>query len=129
MNNLIENDIRLGIVTDGRTITQKNKIKALNLNRLISDDCIIISQEFGSQKPDLKNFRYFSNKFGEGDYFYVGDNTTKDFIAPNYLGWYTICLLGNEQNIHSQDFSLSRNQMPHKIIKSFTELSKIVFNE
>ena len=56
---LVENGEILGIITDGRYITQRNKIKALGLSRWIADDNIIISEEFGSAKPDIRNYRFF----------------------------------------------------------------------
>ena len=48
----------LGLITDGRSISQRNKIKALGLERWIEEKNIIISEEFGSEKTDEKNFHF-----------------------------------------------------------------------
>ncbi len=95
----------LALITDGRSVQQRNKIAALGLNRWIADEDIVISEEIGSEKPDEANFRCIMNRHPDADNFvYIGDNPTKDFIAPNRLGWTTVCLLNNGENIHLQRF-------------------------
>lgn len=101
------------IITDGRSISQRNKIEALGLDRYVDDGNIIISEEFGSAKPDLRNFTYFTAKYPQGKFFYVGDNPDKDFVTPNRLGWTTICLLDNGENIHKQNFDKPEIYLPN----------------
>lgn len=113
----------LGIITDGRSLTQRNKINALGLSRWFADDDIIISEEFGSSKPDVRNYRFFMEKYAGKTYTYIGDNVTKDFIAPNSLGWLSICLKDNGHNIHSQNFGLSKEYLPDITINNFVEIS------
>ncbi len=93
----------LALITDGRSVQQRNKIAALGLNRWIADGDIVISEEIGSEKPDEANYRRIMNRHPDADRFvYIGDNPKKDFIAPNRLGWTTVCLLDNGENIHPQ---------------------------
>ena len=92
----------LGLITDGFSVTQRNKIKALDIESLF--DLIIISEEFGSEKPNEDNFKVF-HKYGTTEYFYIADNVAKDFITPNKLGWTTVCLIDEGKNIYSQDFN------------------------
>lgn len=100
----------LGLITDGFSVTQRNKIKALDIESLF--DLIVISEEFGSEKPEEANYSVF-HQFGTNDnYFYIGDNVSKDFIAPNALGWTTVCLLDNGNNIHIQDFNKELIYLP-----------------
>ena len=113
---LVENGEILGIITDGRYITQRNKIKALGLSRWIADDNIIISEEFGSAKPDIRNYRFFMSKYPGKTYTCIGDNVAKDFVAPKSLGWQTICLKDNGQNIHVQDFGIGKEYLPDIIV-------------
>ena len=47
----------LGLITDGFSVTQRNKIKSLGIEELF--DLIIISEEFGSEKPNEKNYKIF----------------------------------------------------------------------
>lgn len=122
LNALKERKVVLGLITDGRTLQQKNKIKALRLDDYIPTKNIIISEEFGHSKPDKEGFVYFMKTYPNEKYVYVGDNTSKDFIAPNSLGWRTICLIDNGENIHKQDFSLDKKFLPAIKIHHLTEL-------
>lgn len=116
----------LGIITDGRSRTQRNKIESLGLYRWFSPDNIIISEEFGSAKPDMKNYRFFMLKYPSRTYAYVGDNLNKDFITPKYLGWHTICLKDNGQNIHAQNFSDSEEYLPENTITNMSEIINLI---
>ena len=55
-------------------------------------------------------------------YCYIGDNPTKDFIAPNILGWTSYCLLNKGWNIHPQDFEVAPEQQPTYIITELKDL-------
>lgn len=113
----------LGLITDGFSVTQRNKIKALDIENLF--DLIVISEEFGSAKPDVRNFEVFS-QFGTKESFYISDNVSKDFIAPNSLGWTTICLLDSGENIHTQDFNKETVYLPAMKIHHLSELRNII---
>ena len=78
---------KIGIITDGRPDGQKNKIKALKLDV----DQVIITDELGGiqyRKPNKKAFELMQNrwKIAFNKMVYIGDNITKDFIAPKELG-------------------------------------------
>lgn len=117
----------LGLITDGRSVTQRNKVKALGLERFFTDENIIISEEFGTAKPSERNYSYFMDKYPGADFYYVGDNLGKDFIAPNRLGWTSICLLDNGNNIHHQDFSVPMMYKPTKVIGTLGEMLNSFF--
>lgn len=90
----------IAILTDGRSVSQRQKMKALGLDSLPS----YISEEWESPKPESKRFIAIQNDFKECDEFcYIGDNPIKDFVTPNELGWATFGLKGNSKNIHSQN--------------------------
>lgn len=117
----------LGLITDGRSIQQRNKISALELSRWIDAENIVISEDFGSEKPCEKNYIYFTSRFDNAEFSYVGDNPKKDFVGANALGWNTICLLDDGRNIHKQNFEkYSVEYHPKHIITSITELLKII---
>lgn len=121
LEELKENGAKIGLITDGRSITQRNKIRALGLEGFF--DIEIISEEFGSEKPDLRNYKAVMDKFPERKYFiYVGDNPAKDFIAPNQLGWDTYCLKQDKRNIHPQQFSGVEEYLPHHVINTIKEI-------
>ncbi len=115
---LFEKSIPAGLITDGRSITQRNKLKALGIEDYFSD--LIISEEFGSEKPDENNYRYFINKYPGRTFYFIGDNTAKDFIVPHKLGWVTICIKDSGNNIHPQDPEC--NPKPQYFIDTYNDI-------
>lgn len=93
----------LGMITDGRTYTQQNKLNALRISNIFKK--VIISQEFGSEKPTIRNFKIFEELYPGNIFCYIGDNTNKDFIAPISLNWKSYCLRDDGRNIHPQDLA------------------------
>ncbi len=115
---------KTGLITDGRSITQRNKISALGLENFF--DKIIISEEVGFSKPDIRMFQKFQVD-NDSKCFYIANDTSKDFLAPNQLGWDTVCLLDNDNiNIRKQDFCLDKEYLPNIKIANFSELKSII---
>jgi putative hydrolase of the HAD superfamily len=114
---LQDKNIPAALITDGRSITQRNKLKALGISNYFKD--VIISEEFGSEKPDERNYLYLEKKYAGKNFYFIGDNTAKDFTVPLKLRWFTICLKDKGGNIHNQDFS---EVFPDLILNSFNEL-------
>ncbi len=78
----------LGIITDGRPEGQRAKIAALGIDEYV--DHIIVTDELGGvkyRKPNEKAFVIMKEQFGVeyAEMCYVGDNTSKDFIACEKL--------------------------------------------
>jgi putative hydrolase of the HAD superfamily len=112
--------IEMSLITDGRSITQRNKLRALGIESFFKN--IVISEEVNSEKPSEYNFRaVMYNKIAE-NYIYIADNPKKDFITPNKLGWTSICLLDRGQNVHKQKFNISSEYLPLFSISSFEEI-------
>ena len=116
----------LGIITDGRGVTQRHKVEALGLLTYMDEQNILISEETGYEKPSDRPFRQFMEHHHSRTYYYIGDNPTKDFVAPNCLGWTTICLLDDGRNIHRQDFGQPHQMLPQYRISQLTEIEKII---
>ncbi len=116
----------LGLITDGRSLTQRHKIDALGLSAYMDENDILISGETGFEKPSDESFRHFMERYPSRTYYYIGDNPAKDFIAPNRFGWTTVCLLDDGRNIHPQDFSLSQQMLPQHRISQFSEIENII---
>ena len=114
-----KNSSGIAIITDGRSITQRNKIKALGLE----DIPLYISEEYNSEKPHSKRFDIIESNNSSLNYFYVGDNISKDFITPNKMGWTTIGLKDNGSNIHPQIISdSSKEYLPNFWINNIIDL-------
>lgn len=118
----------LALVTDGRSVGQRNKIEALALERYFAPEDIIISEEFGSDKHSAANFKAIEkNHPGAESYFYIGDNPEKDFYQPNLLGWHTIMLEDvNHVNIHRQDNAPSIDHIAQYAIESLSDAIAII---
>lgn len=86
------NNIRTGLITDGCSKVQWNKIESLKLNKKIEK--IIVTDDYGegyskpNKKPYLDILSYFSIKPFE--VVYIGDNPKKDFITAKKIGMKTI---------------------------------------
>ncbi|NJB35358.1 HAD family hydrolase [Croceivirga sp. JEA036] len=113
---------KIALITDGRSTTQRNKLLQLKITDFFSS--IVISQEIGTTKPNLDNFRKIMQDLPASKYVYVGDNIKKDFIAPNLLNWCTIMILDSGKNIHTNDFeNVDTEKLPNYYIESIKELS------
>lgn len=115
----------IGLITDGRSLQQRNKIEALGLYRWICNENIVISEEFGSEKPNFANYEYFMKLYPNcHDFWYVGDNLQKDFVAANALKWTTVCLKDDGKNIHRQDISIVREKKSKKTVIKLADIIK-----
>ncbi|ESU72908.1 haloacid dehalogenase [Geobacillus thermopakistaniensis] len=83
---------KLGLITDGNSVAQWAKIKALHLEPLF--DCIIVTGDLGEEhwKPSETPYRKMAERLGLNfrDCVYIGDNPNKDFIAARRLGMGTV---------------------------------------
>ena len=70
-------------------------------------------------RPDLRVIRLIQEHK-------VRKMVPKDFVAPNHLGWITICLLDDGRNIHHQNFSLTQSMLPQHMISQITETENII---
>ena len=114
----------LCVITDGRSLTQRNKLKALGILEYF--DLIIISEEIGSEKPSILNYKVVEEKFPDSQYTYVADNFKKDFIIPNQRNWNSIGLIDNGLNIHNNCFDYqSEVNTPKQLITKIDSI-KIV---
>jgi len=89
----IRKNKKVGIITDGRPEGQRAKIKALRLDELV--DQVIITDELGGiefRKPCTAAFEQMQKLLDVPfeKMVYIGDNTTKDFVAPDKLGMRSI---------------------------------------
>lgn len=83
-----------------------------------------VGHDNGSEKTNPANYEFLMRLYPNASGFmYVGDNPKKDFIAPNALGWETVCLLDDGRNIHKQEFDAGTNEMrARKVVRGLREL-------
>lgn len=112
---------KIGIITDGRSNTQRAKLESLGILEYI--DSIVISEEIGSEKPSLANFKAIENSMNRKDYYYIADNLKKDFLGPNVLGWKSVGLIDNGKNIHFESHKhMNLENLPQNFIIEFRDM-------
>ena len=117
---------RLGIISDGFLPAQELKLDALDIKEYF--DAVVFTEAIGREfwKPSPVGFEALSKELqiDADKCIYVADNPSKDFAAPNGLGWRTVQLLLDGQ-IHSQ------KPAPHggeaqTIVNSIDELDRVI---
>jgi putative hydrolase of the HAD superfamily len=125
LDSLKEMRVKTALITDGRSVTQRQKIRALNLENYFDD--FYISEEVGFEKPHPFSYNSIETKNQGANFIFFADNPKKDFLIPNKLGWSTFCLLDRGGNIHFQDFNADTEYLPQLSIRTFDDL--ILVNE
>ena len=116
----------VAVLTDGRSITQRLKLKSLRLSGLP----VYISEEHGSSKPAPDRFKAIERDFLAEHYVYVADNPVKDFTGCNPLGWIGIGMRGDSRNVHSQALQEhAGTALPAYWVSDWDELCKLLLNE
>ncbi len=86
--------VPLALITDGWPEIQEAKIDALSIRDAFAT--IVITGQWGVEffKPHPRAYREVMQTLGAkaSRCVYVGDNVTKDFVAPRRLGWRTVCV-------------------------------------
>ena len=97
LNYLLNEGYKLGIITDGYAVAQRQKLKALDIENIF--DCIIVTDELGREywKPHKKSYQIMKEKLNVefDEMMYVGDNINKDFVTANKLFIKTVFILRN----------------------------------
>lgn len=84
--------LRLGVISDGPLESQQRKVEALGLHSLV--DHVRLTDIWGRPdwKPSKRAFLEVEQlwQMKGTQLVYIGDNLSKDFVAPNALGWRTV---------------------------------------
>lgn len=119
----------IALITDGRSVTQRNKIEALGLYRFFAPDRIHISGETGADKhTPLAYMNVANSAVAPRRLVYVGDNPAKDFVNANLAGWTTVMLRDSRRiNIHQQNLrNVPSIYRPRIVIDRLTEILKLI---
>ena len=123
---LYKKGIKLGIITDGYTVTQRNKLKVLDIEKYF--EYIVVTDELGREfwKPHQKPYEIIKEKLGieYENMVYVGDNVSKDFITANKLGMNTI-FVNREEGVYS-GICIDDEYLAMLEVKSLLELEKLI---
>jgi len=122
--NSLKKKYHLALITDGLGYVQRNKVKALNIERFF--DLIIYTDDYGKKKskPDLYSFRKVlkHSNISPEEAIYIGDDPHKDFIGVKKLGIKTIRVLqGRYKDIKAKkDFEADYN------VNKLTEIRRLL---
>ncbi len=97
MNAIKKKGLFLGIITNGMTITQENRLAGLGLNHLV--ERLIASEEIGVAKPEKDIFDFalkIANCKAE-EAVMIGDSWQKDVYGAVNAGWKAIWLKRREE--------------------------------
>ena len=117
---------KLALLSDGYLPAQRLKIKALGIENYFQ--YIVLTEELGREfwKPSPVGFCKIVQKLNvqNPNCVYVGDNLTKDFIAPNRLGFRSIQLI-RRNKLHNEPPPNS-DANPEFIIESINTLPSLL---
>ena len=123
---LHQKGFKLGMITDGYKVTQRNKLKVLDIDSYF--EYIVVTDELGREfwKPHSKPYEIIKDKLNL-DYenmVYIGDNVSKDFVTANKLGINTIHI-NREDNIYKNIEDLEEYRAKYTI-GILNEIEKIL---
>ena len=87
-----ENNVKLGIITNGPSEHQWSKVKALGVERWIDKENIIVSGDYSINKPDIRIFEIIQEKLKlpNDSLYYIGDSLENDIVGATNAGWKVI---------------------------------------
>ncbi len=120
--------MKVGIITDGYAIAQRQKLKAIQAERYFDE--IIVTDEFGRQywKPHPKAFELMRDRFDLkfDEMVYVGDNPEKDFYIGAIYPIKTVRLL--RDGVHSSREYFKDKKEDYKVV-DLRDLKKVLFGD
>ena len=84
--------VTIGIITNGDSRHQRNKLRSLNVASWIPEDQIIVSGDHPFRKPDVRIFREMEGRLDLSPEYliYVGDAFDLDIVGAEAAGWQSI---------------------------------------
>lgn len=118
---------KLGLLTNGRIETQKNKVKLLDIERLFDE--ILYARELGekNEKPNTLAYKVLLErlKIDPEDAVCIGDNPYTDFIGAKKIGLLTVRVLTGE----FKDVVVDKEHGACITVKDLREFKNLLKNE
>lgn len=99
----LKDQFQLGIITNGKTQHQLDKVMQLQMHRWIDREAIITSEEVGLAKPDPQIFTLMNHRLNlrASEVAYVGDCYGMDVKGAKQAGWHAFWF--NHRNLETPD--------------------------
>ena len=119
---LRDKNCKIGIVSNGRSVKQWEKIIRLGLQHFFHT--VIISEEVGFEKPDPKIFTLALKELGvkPEEAAYVGDTSEVDMLGANAAGIVSVRLVKRKR----REPRLDRTMRPRVTIRKVSDLLSIL---
>ena len=114
---------KLGIVSNGRSVKQWEKIIRLGLQHFF--DVVVISEEAGSEKPDPRIFQRVLNELQiePEEAAYVGDHLEIDIVGANRAGMISVKI---RRGKYKYEKSSDSDMEPRYTIRKLSDLLRIL---
>ena len=119
---LLAKKAKLGIITNGFSQMQNRRLENTGLQKYF--DLLVVSEEVGFPKPDVRIFEYAFEKMGYPDksrILMVGDNLHSDILGANLAGIERCWLNRNKSALNTQS-------PPCFVVKSWGDLSRLLLS-
>ncbi len=117
LKHFMKRGFKLALLTDGGSEFQRKKINKFNLGTYF--DYILVSGEFGTQKPDEKVFLHTLEQLGvpAGETWMVGDSLARDISGAKKVGIYGIWVDWRKEGLPEEPAV-----RPDRIVNTISEL-------
>lgn len=122
---LLSHEAKVAILSDGRSITQRLKLRAIGLKSLP----LFISEDYQSDKPEIDRFISIERRWPQCEYAYIADNPSKDFIAPRSRNWLTIGAHWVIPRVHSLPSQNSACEQPDYWLQSPSNVIPVLLSK
>jgi len=125
---LSKTDLIRGVITDGLSIKQVEKLIRLKLYSFFTPGAIFISDEIGISKPNIKLYQYVCNELNllPQEVMYVGDDPVNDIDPAKTVGMITVLSRRVKPSPSIKDRARHGRLKPDYRIDNFRQLLKIV---
>jgi len=123
LNALARTGLIRGVITDGLSVKQSEKLIRLKLYRLFNPGAIFISDDIGISKPNIKLYQRACDEFNlaPAEVMYVGDDPVNDIDPAKAMGMITVLMKRGGKHLTRHG-----RLRPDYQVENFRQLLKIV---
>ena len=112
-------DLILGVITEGLSVKQAEKLVRMRVTQFLSPSAIFISNQIGISKPNPKIYQRACSDLNlkPSETMYVGDNPLYDIDPPNKIGMITVRMRRGGKYYNAEGKTL-----PQREVQNFWDL-------